>query len=86
VEPDPELRQYEWIPLDKDVNEYMEREVLPFAPDAWAPDPKGREGYELPLTKLFYRFVPPRPLEDVDADLQGVEDQIQQLLAEVTQE
>lgn len=65
--------------------EYVAREVLPFAPDAWVPDVEGREGYELPVTKLFYRYVPPRLLEDVDADLQRVEEEVQRLLAEVTE-
>lgn len=85
VQPDPDLREHELIPLGEDVDDYLAREVLPFAPDAWVPDPVGQEGYELPFTKLFYRYVPPRPLEEVDADLQRVEEEVQRLLAEVTE-
>ena len=85
AEADPDLREYELIPLSEDVEDYVQREVRPFAPDAWVPDVDGREGYEFPFTKLFYRYVAPRPLEEVDADLQRVEEEVQELLARVTE-
>ena len=84
-EPDPELREYELIPLNEDPDAYIEREVKPFVEDAWVEDYDGKLGYEIPLTRLFYRYEPPRPLADVDTDLKQVEEDIQKLLGEVTQ-
>jgi type I restriction enzyme M protein len=67
-EPDADLRDTENVPLKEDIQAYFEREVLPHAPDAWIDDDKTRKGYEIPFTRHFYRFVPPRPLEEIDAD------------------
>ena len=51
------------------VEEYMEAEVLPYVPDAWVDHAKTKIGYEIPLTRHFYRYVPPRPLEEIDAEI-----------------
>ncbi len=67
------------------VDDYVEREVLPFVPDAWVDHSKTKIGYEIPLTRHFYRYVPPRPLEEIDAEIKALEDEIQDLLAEVTE-
>ncbi len=85
VEPDPELRDTENIPLDESVDEFIEREVLPFAPDAWVDDSKTKIGYEIPFTRHFYRYVPPRPLGEIDADIKASQQRILRLLAEVTE-
>jgi type I restriction enzyme M protein len=66
------------------VGAHMAAEVLPHAPDAWVDHMKTRIGYEIPLTRQFYRYVPPRALEQIDAEIREVEDEIQQLLREVT--
>ena len=66
------------------VDEYMTAEVLPYAPDAWADHGKTKIGYEIPLTRHFYKYSSPRPLEEIDADIRALEDEIQELLAEVT--
>jgi len=84
-EPDPELRDYENVPLDLDVNEYLAREVLPHIPDAWIDHTKTKIGYEIPFTRHFYVYTPPRPLAEIDADLKALEAEIQQLLTEVTE-
>ena len=84
-EPDPELRDTETVPLHEDVDEYMAREVLPHAPDAWVDHTKTKIGYEIPLNRHFYVYEPPRPLEEIDADLQALEHEIVGLLAEVTE-
>lgn len=81
---DPELRDYEQVPLDQDIEAYMAREVWPHAPDAWVDHNKTRVGYEIPVTRYFYRYKPPRPLEDIDADIQQLEHEILRLLGEVT--
>ncbi len=103
-EPDPELRDYENVPLPPEpvtfepdpsarlasepyrraVEEYLQAEVLPYVPDAWVDHAKTRIGYEIPLTRHFYRYVPPRPLEEIDAEIRALEGEIQELLGEVT--
>ncbi|MGW9307773.1 type I restriction-modification system subunit M [Saccharomonospora azurea] len=83
--PDPDLRDYENVPLDEDIDEYMAREVLPHVPDAWVDHTKTKVGYEIPFTRHFYKYVPPRPLEEIDAELKDLEAQIQRLLSEVTE-
>jgi type I restriction enzyme M protein len=67
------------------VDDYMESEVLPYVPDAWVDHDKTKIGYEIPLTRHFYKYVPPRPLAEIDAEIKALEAEIQQLLREVTQ-
>ena len=83
-EPDPELRDTETVPLREDVDAYVEREVLPHVPDAWLDESKTKIGYEIPLNRHFYVYEPPRPLEEIEADLGTLEAEIAGLLAEVT--
>jgi type I restriction enzyme M protein len=66
------------------VDAYMSAEVLPFVPDAWVDRDKTKIGYEIPLTRQFYRYIPPRPLVEIDAEIRAVEEEIQRLLREVT--
>ncbi|MFF0542196.1 N-6 DNA methylase [Nocardia thailandica] len=84
-EPDPEMRDYENVPLDEDVEEYLAREVLPHVPRAWIDHSKTKIGYEIPFTRHFYVYTPPRPLAEIDAELKALEAEIQELLGEVTQ-
>jgi type I restriction enzyme M protein len=84
-EADAELRDTENIPLDEDVDAFIEREVLPFAPGAWVDDTKTKVGYEIPFTRLFYTYVPPRPLAEIDADIKASQQRILRLLEEVTE-
>lgn len=67
------------------VDEYVEAEVLPYVPDAWVDYSKTKVGFEIPLTRHFYKYVPPRPLEEIDAEIRQLEAEIQALLAEVTE-
>jgi type I restriction enzyme M protein len=83
-EPDPELRDFENVPLDEDIDAYVEREVLPHVPDAWVDHDKTKVGYEIPFTRHFYVYHPPRPLAEIDAELKSLEAEIQALLNEVT--
>jgi type I restriction enzyme M protein len=83
-EPDPDLRDYENIPLDEDIEAYFAREVAPHVPDAWIDRTKTKVGYEIPFTRHFYIYTPPRPLGEIDAELRDLESQIQKLLGEVT--
>jgi type I restriction enzyme M protein len=84
VLPDPDLRDYENVPLDEDIDEYFKREVIPHVPDAWIDHEKTKVGYEIPFTRHFYVYTPPRPLAEIDAELRELEAQIQKLLGEVT--
>ncbi len=83
-EPDPDLRDFENVALEEDVEAYFRREVLPHDPDAWMDQSKGRVGYEINFNRHFYRYTPPRPLEEIDQDLKQVEEEILQLLREET--
>ncbi len=83
-EPDPELRDTENVPLKESIEEYFKREVLPHVPDAWIDEAKTKVGYEIPLNRHFYRYEPPRPLEEIEADIKTLEGEILALLKEVT--
>jgi type I restriction enzyme M protein len=76
LQPDANLRDTENVPLEEDVEEYFEREVLPHVPDAWIDDEKTKVGYEIPFNRHFYVYKPPRPLAEIDADLKRVTDRI----------
>lgn len=82
-EPDSTLRDTENVPWDQDIHEYLEREVKPFVPDAWIDESKTKEGAEIPFTRHFYEYVPPRPLEEIDRDLDEVLGRIRARLEEV---
>jgi len=64
---------------------YVGAEVHPYVSDAWVDHTKTKIGYEIPLTRHFYVHTPPRPLEDIDAEIRQLETEIQALLAEVTE-
>lgn len=67
------------------VEDYLASEVHPYVPDAWADHDKTKIGYEIPLTRHFYKYTPPRPLAEIDAEIKALEAEIQRLLAEVTE-
>jgi len=91
--PDTDLTDFENVPLNEDVRDYLAREVLPHVPDAWLDasyrDEKdgeiGRVGYEINFNRYFYKYVPPRKLDAIDAELKQVEAEIAALLSEVTE-
>ena len=91
-EPDPELRDTESVPLAEPVEAFFEREVKPHVPDAWIDtsrrDDKDGEvgivGYEINFNRYFYRYTPPRPLEEIEADIGAIETDIMRMLSEVT--
>ena len=69
LEPDPQLRDFENVPLLDDVDAYFEREVRPYVPDAWMDRSKDKIGYEVNLNRSFFKYAPPRPLDEIDADI-----------------
>lgn len=79
-QPDTDLRDSENVPLDQDVEEYFEREVLPHVPDAWIDHEKTKVGYEIPFNRHFYVFQPPRDLQTIDEELKAVSARIMTML------
>ena len=77
---DSSLRDTENVPLSEDLEEYFEREVLPHVQDAWIDHDKTKVGYEIPFNRHFYVFTPPRPLEEIDAELKQVTDRILEMI------
>lgn len=84
-EPDPDLRDFENIPLKVDIDAFFAREVLPHVSDAWMDRSKDKVGYEINFNRHFYKFTPPRPLAVIDAELKEAEEEIMRLLREVTE-
>jgi len=90
-EPDTGLRDHELVPLKETWKDYVAREVKPFVPDAWVDESHrdardgqvGRIGYEINFNRNFYQYVPPRPLEEINAELNALEGEIARLLKEV---
>jgi type I restriction enzyme M protein len=67
------------------VDDYLRDEVRPYVPDSWVDYERTKIGYEIPVTQHFYKYMPPRPLEEIDADIMNLEREIQDLLAEVSE-
>ena len=77
-------RRLDTIEYRTAVDDYLETEVQPYVPDAWHDPTKTKIGYEIPLTRHFYTYTPPRPLHEIDTEIRTLETEIQALLAEVT--
>ena len=82
--PDAALRDTENVPLLEDAQGYFEREVLPYASDAWIDHEKTKVGYEIAFNRQFYVFTPPRPLAEIDMDLKIVTGRIQTMIGALT--
>jgi type I restriction enzyme M protein len=67
------------------IDDYVTAEVHPYVPDAWVDHTKTKVGYEVPLTRHFYTYTPPRTLDEIDAEIKQLEAEIQALLGEVTE-
>ena len=73
---DAALRDTENVPLVQDIDAYFAREVLPYAPDAWIDKSKTKVGYEIPMTRYFYEYQPPEPVDDIVERIQTLEREI----------
>lgn len=94
-EPDAALRDTEIVPFGwgghaksheargETIAAYFDAEVKPHVPDAWIDESKTKVGYEIPFTRHFYKYTPPRPLAEIDADLDKVVGEILVMLNEV---
>ena len=86
-----DLRDYENVPLNQDINEYFQKEVIPHVPLAWIDETKtdakdglvGIVGYEIPFNRHFYEYVPPRELAVIDEELETLTKEILEILHEV---
>ena len=90
-EPDTSLRETENVPLKEDINTYFDREVKCHVPLAWISDNVrdnkdreiGKVGYEINFNRYFYKYIPPRELEEIKADIKQIEGEILELLEDV---
>jgi type I restriction enzyme M protein len=80
---DSALKDYENIPLKEDIQTFFEREVIPFADDAWWNEDETKIGYEINFNKYFYQYTPPRNKADIAADLFAIEHETENLLKEI---
>lgn len=80
---DSSKRDTETIPWKEEIKAYMEKNVYPYAPDAWIDEKKSKVGYEIPFTREFYKYVAPRKSEDVYAHLQELNAQEEELMAKI---
>jgi hypothetical protein len=82
-EADSDLQDTENVPLDQDIHEYFEREVLLHIPDAWIDESKTVKGYEISFTRYFYNYVPPRSIEEITAEIFQLEKETEGILNEI---
>lgn len=82
-EADPELRDYESVPVKQNVQEYFEKEVWPFVPDAWIDHSKTVKGYEVSFTKIFYRYQPLRSVATITEEIMQLERETEGLLNDI---
>ena len=79
---DSNLRDTEKIPLVKNIADYFEDEVQKYYKDSWHEIKKDKVGYEINFTQYFYRYSPPRNLDEVESDINELTNEIQKLLEE----
>ena len=78
--PDKALRDTENVPMKEDIQTYMEREVLPYVPDAWVDKKATKVGYEIPMTRYFYKYQPPEAADSIVARISSLESDIAESL------
>ena len=81
--PDTNLRDTENVPLKEDIQEYFNREVIPYAPDAWIDEKKTKVGYEIPFTRYFYKYVPPKPSIEIMEEIKELEKSLEGVLERI---
>ncbi len=82
-QPDSSLRDTENVPLTEDIKTYFNREVLPFAPDAWIDENKTKIGYEIPFTRYFYKYTAPQASNEIMAEILEIEKELDGALKEI---
>lgn len=82
-QPDKAKTDTESIPLNEDIDEFIKKNVLPYNEFAYLDRKKDKIGYEIPFTRLFYKFVPPTPSEDIFAEIKALEEEETTLMKEL---
>lgn len=82
-QPDKTKTDTESIPLNEDIDEFIKKNVLPYNEFAYLDRKKDKIGYEIPFTRLFYKFVPPTPSEDIFAEIKALEEEETTLMKEL---
>ncbi len=77
---DANLRDTKNVPMTEDIEEYFNREVLPYAPNAWIDTKKTKVGYEIPMTRYFYEYQAPEPVKDIMERITQLEKDISESL------
>ncbi|MCP1638572.1 type I restriction enzyme M protein [Streptococcus gallinaceus] len=85
-EADSELRDTEQIPVKEDIQQYFEKEVLPYAPDAWIDETKTKKGYEIPFTRHFYQYTELGDADDTLKEIEVLHEKIQNTIKELFSE
>ena len=80
IAPDTKKRDYENVPLVEDIDDYFEREVKPYNPNAWIDKKKTKVGYEIPFTRYFDKYEAPEKSEDIAERIVDLEDEISESL------
>lgn len=86
IKVDSSKRDYENIPLKEDIEEYFEREVLPYNENAWIDKKKTQVGYEIPFTRYFYKYIAPENSDDILARIRQNESDIMDSLKRLFEE
>ena len=82
-QPDKSLKDTENVPFKEDIEAYMQKNVYPYAPDAWVDAKASKIGFEIPFTREFYKYVAPRKSEEIFAHLQELEKEETALMAKI---
>ncbi len=77
------MRDSENVPLDQDIHEYFQREVLQHIPDAWIDESKTVKGYEISFTRYFYNYIPPRSLKEIKEEIFKLENETVGILKQI---
>jgi len=85
-EADTDLRDTEQIPVKEEIEAYFEREVLPYAPDAWIDESKTKKGYEIPFTRHFYKYTELGNADDTLKEIEILHEKIQHTIKELFSE
>lgn len=82
-QPDKGKTDTEIIPLGEDIDEYFAKNVLPYNPVAYMDRSKDKIGYEIPFTRLFYKFTPPRCADEIFAEFKALSEEETELMKEI---
>ena len=83
IQPDKSKRDTEIISLEEDIDEYFKKNVLPYNPKAWMDRSQDKIGYEIPFTRLFYKFVEPKSSDEIYNEIKKLEKEEETLMKEL---